>query len=158
MGTQLSSSNGTEPPPNFSAHFYYGQTAECIKMPLGTELGLSLGDITLDGVPAPPPLKGHSPPFSVNVRCGQTAGWTNSDTTWYGGCKGSIVLVYFLSVASRFLFPQSATVYRRSTHNESFTYWWWMELRQNCWFRLEVRYECPRVRCCSEKCFIWSHF
>jgi len=26
--------------------------------------------------PAPPPLKGHSPQFSDNVRCGQTAGWT----------------------------------------------------------------------------------
>jgi len=23
-----------------------------------------------------PPLKGHSPQFSANVRCGQTAGWT----------------------------------------------------------------------------------
>jgi len=28
----------------------------------------------LDGDPAPP-LKGHSPQFSANVRCGQTAGW-----------------------------------------------------------------------------------
>jgi len=27
-------------------------------------------------MPAAPPLKGHSPQFSVNVRCGQTAGWT----------------------------------------------------------------------------------
>ena len=26
--------------------------------------------------PAPPPLKGCSPQFSANVRCGQTAGWT----------------------------------------------------------------------------------
>jgi len=30
----------------------------------------------LDGDPALPPLKGHSPQFSTNVRCGQTAGWT----------------------------------------------------------------------------------
>jgi len=30
----------------------------------------------LDGDPAPPPLKGHRPQFSANVRCGQTAGWT----------------------------------------------------------------------------------
>jgi len=30
----------------------------------------------LDGNPAPPPLMGHSPQFSANVRCGQTAGWT----------------------------------------------------------------------------------
>ena len=26
--------------------------------------------------PSSPPLKGHSPQFSVNVRCGQMAGWT----------------------------------------------------------------------------------
>jgi len=30
----------------------------------------------LDGDPAPPPLKGHSPQISANVRCGQTGGWT----------------------------------------------------------------------------------
>jgi len=30
----------------------------------------------LDGDPALPPLKGHSPQFSAHVRCGQTAGWT----------------------------------------------------------------------------------
>ena len=34
------------------------------------------GDIVLDGDPAPPSLKGHSPQFWTNVRCGQTAGWT----------------------------------------------------------------------------------
>jgi len=45
-------------------------------MPLGMEVGLILGDIVLDGDPAPPPLKRHSPQFSTNVRCGQTAGWT----------------------------------------------------------------------------------
>ena len=39
--------------PQFSAHFYCGQTAGCIKMPLGIEVGLSLGD----------------------VYCGQTAAW-----------------------------------------------------------------------------------
>jgi len=38
--------------------------------------GLSLGDIVLDGVLAPPPLKGHSVKFSANVCCGQTAGWS----------------------------------------------------------------------------------
>ena len=26
--------------------------------------------------PSSPPLKGHSPQFSANVSCGQTAGWT----------------------------------------------------------------------------------
>ena len=44
-------------------------------MPLGTEVDLVLRDIVLDGDPAPPPLKVHSPQFSANVSCGQTAGW-----------------------------------------------------------------------------------
>jgi len=44
---------GAEPPPQFSAHFYCGQTAACIKMPLGMEVGLSSGDFVLDGGPAP---------------------------------------------------------------------------------------------------------
>jgi len=47
--------------PQFSAHAYCGQTAVCVKMPLGTEVGLSLGHIVLDGNPAPPPLKRRSP-------------------------------------------------------------------------------------------------
>ena len=38
--------------------------------------GPQLGDIVLDRDPASPPLKGHSPQFSANVRCGLTAGWT----------------------------------------------------------------------------------
>ena len=45
-------------------------------MALGMKVGLSPGDIVLDGDPAALPLKGHSPKFSVNVHCGQTAGWT----------------------------------------------------------------------------------
>ena len=63
-------------PPQFLAHVCCGETAVCIRIPLATEVGLSLGDIMLDGDPAPPPLKGYSPQFSVNVRCGETAGWT----------------------------------------------------------------------------------
>ena len=47
--------------PQFSVHFYCGQTAGCIRIPLGTEVGLSLGDIVLDGDPAPPPPKGAQP-------------------------------------------------------------------------------------------------
>jgi len=47
------SKKGTEPPPQFLAHFYCGQTAACIKMPLGMEVGLSPGDFALDGDPAP---------------------------------------------------------------------------------------------------------
>jgi len=64
-------------PPQFSAHFYCGQTAECIKMPLGTEVGLGPDNIVLDGDPAPFPKKGAEPPpqFSAHVYCGQKAGY-----------------------------------------------------------------------------------
>ena len=51
-----------EPPPQFSVHFYCGQTAGCIKMPLGMEVALSQGDFALDGDPAPSPKKGAEPP------------------------------------------------------------------------------------------------
>ena len=41
--------------PKFSAHVYCGQTADWIKMPLGTKVNLSPGDSVLDGT-QPPPL------------------------------------------------------------------------------------------------------
>ena len=58
----------------FLAHVYCGETAGWIKMPLGSEVGICLGYIVLDADPAYLPLKVHSPQFSANVRCGQTAG------------------------------------------------------------------------------------
>jgi len=39
--------------PQFSAHFYCGQTSECMKMLLGMEVSLSPGYIVLDGDLAP---------------------------------------------------------------------------------------------------------
>ena len=60
--TPSSSQKGAEPPPQFSAHFYCGQTAACIKMPLGMELGLSSGDFALDGNTAPSQKGGGTPP------------------------------------------------------------------------------------------------
>jgi len=42
-------------------------------MPLGTEVGLGLGYIVLDGDPAHP--KGTQPQFWAHVRCDQTPGW-----------------------------------------------------------------------------------
>jgi len=56
------------PRPQFSVNVYCGQSAEWIKMPLGTEIGLGSGDIVLDGDTAPHPLKGHSPQLSANAR------------------------------------------------------------------------------------------
>jgi len=41
--------------------------AAWIKMPLGTEVGLSLRNNVLDGDPVPPFLKGHSPQFLANA-------------------------------------------------------------------------------------------
>jgi len=38
----------------FSAHVYCSQTAEWIRIPLGTEVGLGPGDIVLNGDSAPP--------------------------------------------------------------------------------------------------------
>ena len=52
-----------------------GQTVRRIKMKLGTQLGLGPGQIVLDGDPAPPPAKGHSPQFSAHICFGQTAAW-----------------------------------------------------------------------------------
>ena len=44
-------------------------------MKLGIQVGLGSGHIMLDGYPAPPPQKGHSPQFSTHICCGQMAGW-----------------------------------------------------------------------------------
>ena len=42
-------------------------------MKLGIEVGLGPGHTVLDGNPALPCPKGHSPQFSAHVCCGQTA-------------------------------------------------------------------------------------
>ena len=51
--------------PQFSAHFYCGQTAGWIKMVLGKEVGLGPGHIVIDRDPAPLPQMGtiFSPTF-----------------------------------------------------------------------------------------------
>jgi len=63
--------------PNFRPCLHaVAKLAVWIKVPLGREVGLGLGDIVLDGGPAPP-IKGHTPHFSAHVYCGQPAGWIN---------------------------------------------------------------------------------
>ena len=47
--------------PQFAAPVYCGQTAEWIKMPFRTVVGLGPGHIVLNGDPAPAPQKGYSP-------------------------------------------------------------------------------------------------
>ena len=54
MGTQLPPQKGGHSSlPKFSVHVCCGQMAGSIKMPLGTEVGLSAGHIVLDGDPVP---------------------------------------------------------------------------------------------------------
>ena len=63
MGTSLPvPKKGAAPPPQFSVHVYCGQTAGCIKMPLGMEIGLSPGVFVLDGVTAPFSKRWAEPP------------------------------------------------------------------------------------------------
>ena len=78
MGTQPLPKKRVELPPQFSAHFYCGQTAGWIKMPLGTEVGLSPGNFVLDVDSASstsflggaPPKKEVEPPqFLARVYC-----------------------------------------------------------------------------------------
>jgi len=58
-----------------------GQTIERIKTKLGTQVGLSPGHIVLDGDPAPPPPKGHSPPiFGPHLL--RPNGCMDQDVTW----------------------------------------------------------------------------
>jgi len=52
--------------PHFSAHVYRGQTAGCIRIPLGTEIGLGPGDVVLDGDPVPPRKLDSSSYFSAH--------------------------------------------------------------------------------------------
>ena len=65
--------------PQFSAHICCGQMAGCIKVPLGTEVGLSPGDFLLDGDPAPPSPQIFGPCLLW------PNGWMHPDATWYGG-------------------------------------------------------------------------
>jgi len=60
--------DGDQPPypkrvaaPNFQPTSIVAKRAAWLKMPLGTEVGLGLRDIVLDGNAATSPLKGHSP-------------------------------------------------------------------------------------------------
>jgi len=78
--------NGRSSPPQFSAHFYCGQTARCIKMPHGMDIGLSPGDFVLDGDPVlPTKQRGRSPLpiFGSFLLCSN--GWMHQNATRYGG-------------------------------------------------------------------------
>jgi len=88
---------GQSPPPQYSAHFYCGQTAGCIKMPLGIEVGLSPGDFVLDGDRGSLPKNGAEPPSNFRPCLLWPNGWMDQDGMALGmevglGSTGHIVL------------------------------------------------------------------
>jgi len=77
---------GAKPPPQFSAHFYCDQTAGCIKMPLGIDVGHSPGDFVLDGDPVFPPQQRSGAPLPIfGPFLFWPNGWMHQDATQYGG-------------------------------------------------------------------------
>ena len=68
----------------FSVHVYCGQTAGCIKIPLGMEVGLGPGDSVFDGDPATP-RKRTQPPHPIFGPCLLWPnGWMDEVATWNG--------------------------------------------------------------------------
>ena len=72
---------------------YCGQTVGWIKTKLGTQVVLCSGRIVLDGDPAPPPLKRHSPHLSVHICCGQMAGWIKMPLCREVGLDPSVIVL-----------------------------------------------------------------
>jgi len=73
---------GPEFPPQYLAHFYCGQTAGCIRMPLGMDVGLSPGDFVLDGDPFPLQGRGAPPIFGPCLLWPN--GWMDQDAKMGG--------------------------------------------------------------------------
>jgi len=67
-------------PAHFSAHMCCGQTAVWIKIILDTEVGLSAGNVVLDG----DPVTGTQPPIFDPCLLWPN-GWIDQDAIWYGG-------------------------------------------------------------------------
>jgi len=100
-----------------------GQTAGWIKIPLGTEVGLSLSHVVLDGDPAPSQERNTAIPILANVYCGcgETAVWIKMpfDTEvgigpapifgpcllWPNGCPSQLLLstCYYEQLISKVL-------------------------------------------------------
>jgi len=83
MGTQPPPQKGPRPTPQFPAHIYCDQTAGCMKMPLGMEVGLSPGDFVFDGDPASSQKGGEAPIFGPCLL--RPNGCMDQGATWYGG-------------------------------------------------------------------------
>jgi len=72
------------PLPQFSAHFYCGHTAGCIKMSLGMDICLSPEDFVLDGDLVTLPKKGGGAPIFGPYLLWSND-WMDQDATWYRG-------------------------------------------------------------------------
>jgi len=70
---------GRSPPPQFSAHFYCGQTVGCIKMSLGMEVGLIPVEFMLDGDPAALQKGAEPPPQIFGPRLLWSNCWMDQD-------------------------------------------------------------------------------
>jgi len=93
---------GVEPPPQFLAYFYCGQTAGCIKMPHGVEVGPDLPSLPhlagdsriLDSISCSPPHRQNLPHF------------TNKPVSIQSNCKNSTQnapkLVFLTSKVDKF--------------------------------------------------------
>ena len=89
---------------------YCGQTVGWIQVKLGTEVGLGPGHIVLDGNPALPSPKRHSPQFSAHVCCGGQTSTSvapcfvtapmslNGGQHNLGGCLASSGLVHYIYI------------------------------------------------------------
>ena len=73
MGTHLPSPKRGQSPAQFSAHFYSGQMAGCIKLPLGMGVGLGPSDIVIWG-PTPLQKRAQPPVFRPITIVAKTAG------------------------------------------------------------------------------------
>jgi len=102
---------------------YFGQTVGWFKMPLGVEVGLGPSHIVLDGDPAPPHEKGHSPNFRFMSVVVKRLGWIRIPLvgTEVGHGPGDIVLDGDLApppmergTAAPSLFRHMSTVAKRS--------------------------------------------
>jgi len=92
-GPNFPSPKGAQP--QFLAHVRWGQTAGCIKMPLGRKVDLGPGNIVLDGDPARPQRRGAQYPQFWPACCGQTAAWIKLPLgTGVGLCPGHIVFIH----------------------------------------------------------------
>jgi len=77
---------GRSPSSQFSDHFYSGQMARYIKMPLGMEVGPIPGDFVFDGDQDPLPKKGTEPQI-FGPCLFRPNGCIDQDATWYGGIR-----------------------------------------------------------------------